>query len=443
MKLCLSGKLIAIYGNLWHQNGPWSSQLTILASNNRLSGYSYDASGNLLNDGNHTYTYDAENRVTTVDGTGASYLYDAQGRRVRKTVGGSATDYVYDIQGHVAAEVLGTGGWLRSDIYADERHVASYVAGTTIFAHGDWLGTERVRSNVSGVSCETITSLPFGDGQSDSGSCDWSNRHFTGKERDSESGLDMFGARYMGSSLGRFMTPDPLLNSGRPGSPQTWNRYAYALNNPLKIVDPTGLYNVDCGSDKTCIKAAKNLKNGLSDLQKKVDKMKDGTQKTRLENALKAMGTENDKNNVNVSFGATKGGGAGETVPVSDPQTYKESYNVTFDPSKLNGSNDYAIAGAHEGTHVDDFSTELANPNGQPLLSDFSLEYRGYQTSAYAASALGQDSLSMNYDGKSSVIWNGSWGAVDKNITNFVTKFHDKNGQPDHPETTPHNPWPN
>ena len=265
---------------------------------------------------------------------------------------------------------------------------------------------------------------------------------FTGKERDSESGLDNFGARYDSSSIGRFMTPDPLLNSGRPGSPQTWNRYSYALNNPLKITDPTGLYNVACGSDKQCIKAAKDLKNGLSDLQKKADKMKNGDQKTRLENSLKAMGTQNDGNNVNVSFGATKGGGAGETVPVSDPQTYKESYNVTLDPSKLNSSTDYAIAGAHEGTHVDDISSELANPS-LGVLSDFSLEYRGYQTSAFAASALGQDSLSMNYDGKSSVIWNGSWGAVDKNITNFVTKFHDKNGQPDHPETTPHNPWPN
>jgi RHS repeat-associated protein len=217
---------------------------------------------------------------------------------------------------------------------------------------------------------------------------------FTGKERDSESGLDNFGARYNASSMGRFMTPDPLLNSGRPGSPQTWNRYTYALNNPLKIVDPTGLYNVACGSDKQCLKAASDLKNGLSDLQKKADKMKNGDQKTRLENSLKAMGTQNDGNNVNVSFGATKGGGAGETVPVSDPQTYKESYNVTLDPSKLNGSNDYAIAGAHEGTHVDDISSELANPS-LGVLSDFSLEYRGYQTSAFAASALGRSTTRL------------------------------------------------
>src|SRR6266404_2418255 len=56
-----------------------------------------------------------------------------------------------------------------------------------------------------------------------------SNTHkFTGKERDAESNLDNFGARYDSSSLGRFMSPDPLLSSGRLGNPQTWNRYAYA-----------------------------------------------------------------------------------------------------------------------------------------------------------------------------------------------------------------------
>ena len=86
---------------------------------------------------------------------------------------------------------------------------------------------------------------------------------FTGKERDAESGLDNFGARYYASAMGRFMKPDPLLNSGRPGSPQTWNRYSYALNNPLKFVDPNGLYNAKCGDGKQCQKSAERLKKGL------------------------------------------------------------------------------------------------------------------------------------------------------------------------------------
>jgi RHS repeat-associated protein len=63
---------------------------------------------------------------------------------------------------------------------------------------------------------------------------------FTGKERDSESGLDNFGKRYFGSSLGRFMTPDPPLMDQHIADPQSWNLYSYVRNNPLSFVDPTG-----------------------------------------------------------------------------------------------------------------------------------------------------------------------------------------------------------
>ena len=63
----------------------------------------------------------------------------------------------------------------------------------------------------------------------------------TGKERDAESGNDYFGARYYASNMGRFMSPDPLGNFvADVSNPQTWNMYAYALNNPLKFTDPTG-----------------------------------------------------------------------------------------------------------------------------------------------------------------------------------------------------------
>jgi RHS repeat-associated protein len=66
---------------------------------------------------------------------------------------------------------------------------------------------------------------------------------FTGKERDTESGLDYFGARYYGSSMGRFMSPDPSgLEYADPKNPQSLNLYSYVLNNPLHYVDPTGLY---------------------------------------------------------------------------------------------------------------------------------------------------------------------------------------------------------
>ena len=68
---------------------------------------------------------------------------------------------------------------------------------------------------------------------------------FNGKERDSESGLDMFGARYYGSSLGRFMTPDWAAKPTNVpyahfGNPQSLNLYSYVQNNPTTVGDPDG-----------------------------------------------------------------------------------------------------------------------------------------------------------------------------------------------------------
>jgi RHS repeat-associated protein len=68
---------------------------------------------------------------------------------------------------------------------------------------------------------------------------------FTGKERDVESGLDYFGARYYGSALGRFTSADPkMFNSNFLVNPQKWNKYAYTINNPLRYFDPDGFEEI-------------------------------------------------------------------------------------------------------------------------------------------------------------------------------------------------------
>ena len=68
-------------------------------------------------------------------------------------------------------------------------------------------------------------------------------QQFTSKERDIETGLDYFLARYYSSTQGRFTSPDPLSApaSAHPNVPQSWNLYTYVLNNPLKLVDPDGM----------------------------------------------------------------------------------------------------------------------------------------------------------------------------------------------------------
>jgi RHS repeat-associated protein len=83
--------------------------------------------------------------------------------------------------------------------------------------------------------------------------CLWQNGiryRSSGKERDAETGLDFFGARYLSSAQGRFTSPDPLyIEMHRLADPQILNLYAYGRNNPLKFTDPTGLdVNLDCSS---------------------------------------------------------------------------------------------------------------------------------------------------------------------------------------------------
>jgi RHS repeat-associated protein len=116
-------------------------------------------------------------------------------------------------------------------------------SGLDHYRHSDWLGTERVRTDLNANLYESCTSLPFGDALNCTGSA--STLHFTGKERDSESDLDDFSARFYGSGLGRFTSPDPLgILAAKPTFPQSWNLYSYVVNNPLNLTDPTGLWCV-------------------------------------------------------------------------------------------------------------------------------------------------------------------------------------------------------
>lgn len=94
------------YGNMTCQvNGSTVGicvQYFFNTSANQISntGYVYGGTGHLINDGTHTYQYDAEGRLISVDnGTTASYVYDALGQRVEKDVGGTYSEYVFNIQG--------------------------------------------------------------------------------------------------------------------------------------------------------------------------------------------------------------------------------------------------------------------------------------------------------------------------------------------------------
>jgi RHS repeat-associated protein len=115
----------------------------------------------------------------------------------------------------------------------------------------DQLGTPRMIFDKSGSLANTKRHdyLPFGEelivGQGarttvQGYTADSVRQKFTSKERDIETGLDYFVARYFASSQGRFTSPDDFLNDTHATSPGSWNLYAYVRNNPLRYVDPLG-----------------------------------------------------------------------------------------------------------------------------------------------------------------------------------------------------------
>jgi RHS repeat-associated protein len=114
-------------------------------------------------------------------------------------------------------------------------------SSTVYYYFEDALGTSRVVTNSAGTVCSDADFYPYGRERAYSTNCDVDYK-FTGKERDDESGLDNFGARYNSSQYGRFMTPDwsddpdPVPYADFT-DPQTLNLYAYARNNPITNSD--------------------------------------------------------------------------------------------------------------------------------------------------------------------------------------------------------------
>jgi RHS repeat-associated protein len=221
-------------------------------TNNRTNIGNQDQAGNVRWDGATTYAFDAENRITnstrTVGSitTAVTYKYDGDGRRVRVEVtGGASTNFVYDAGGKLLAEY----------------NSQNYPESGTRFRIGDHLGSTRLLFDLSGNILQRFDYLPFGEELLTSsrttalkyGVASILKQRFTGQMRDAETNLDYFNARYLSPNQGRFMSADLPLIDQTEGSPQSWNLYGYARNNPLRLSDPSGrscVYN-DGDTNKT------------------------------------------------------------------------------------------------------------------------------------------------------------------------------------------------
>ncbi len=173
--------------------------------------------------------------LNPVDTPLASFTYDADGRRVRATVAGVTTVYPFD---HY--EVAGTT--VRKYYSLGGQRVAVRTDGALNYLLGDHLGSTSVSTDAAGAPSGELRYLPFGGTRYAAGVTPTSFR-FTGQREDATLGLYFFNARYYDPWLGRFIQADGLVPN--PGDPQSLNRYAYALNNPLRYTDPTG-HNPSC-----------------------------------------------------------------------------------------------------------------------------------------------------------------------------------------------------
>lgn len=182
---------------------------------------------------------DQENRITGA--AGYTYTYDADGNRVEKCNGTTGTIYWYMSPGIVAESDL-TGSLKSEYVFFDGRRTArkDYPGGAVSYYFTDHLKTAHVITDSAGTIKEDEDFYPWG-GELPFVNNDPNKYKFSDKERDAETGLDYFGARFYGNALGRFTSPDPkMISKQRMLDPQQWNMYVYARDNPVIFVDPNG-----------------------------------------------------------------------------------------------------------------------------------------------------------------------------------------------------------
>ena len=225
------------------------------ANNNRLSTIgsspvTYDAAGNLTSDGtgvgSHTYEWDAEGRVVSIDGLPgqacqatwiACYTYNALGQRAETAAGAAFYEFVSDPAGNDVGRHDRGGSFLRQYLFQGDGRFGKYQDGITYLMHWNNLGSTGTVADQMGVTTQDQLYYPWGQQRSQIGA--HTDLHFATMWQEPESGLFSTHFRRYSSNLGRWLSPDPsyedILN------PQSLNRYAYVLNHPTNSIDPLGL----------------------------------------------------------------------------------------------------------------------------------------------------------------------------------------------------------
>jgi RHS repeat-associated protein len=213
---------------------------------NQFTGVSYDTNGNVTAYGPPpaaTLGYDVANRLATVNTTNA-YAYDPANQRVYFNTAGTETLYFYGLGGKkLATYTIAPSGSQVSFTFLS-RNI--YFAGKLISAEGKAVAVDRLGSVRWNATAGNHTYYPYGAEYSATSN---DTEKYATYTRDSLTVLDYAINRHYSSAWGRFMTPDPSYASMDLRTPQSWNRYMYALGDPIAESDPSGLDEADYGDD--------------------------------------------------------------------------------------------------------------------------------------------------------------------------------------------------
>ncbi len=203
--------------------------------------YTWDANGNLLNDGQYTYRYDSANRLSAVEkgAYNASYAYNGLGDRVRQTANGVTTQYTLDLNSGLTQVLTENtpGGYGDETYLYGLARLAQVSAESTEYFAADALGSVRQLTDANADVTLQRSYTPYGEILRASGTGK-TNYGFTGESFDPQTGLAYLRARYYSAGQGRFISKDTW--AGDANLPLSYNRWAYGYDNPVRFVDPSG-----------------------------------------------------------------------------------------------------------------------------------------------------------------------------------------------------------
>ena len=352
---------------------------------NQFSG-TYDANGNLTTDGVHQYSWDAGSNLASVDGI--TKTFDALGRVVEQSNSGSYTQILYAPWGNKVALV--SGSTLQKAFVALPGGATAVYnsAGLAYYRHPDWLGSSRFSS--TSTQPTTVYSsgayAPYGESYSEAGTTD---RSFTGQDQDTESGLYDFPTRSYSPVESRWLSPDRAgVAAVDPADPQSWNRYAYVGNKPLRSVDPLG-------QDAIPVNFCDGTNCGGSD-DSTSDDSGDDSIGDDIVNAFEDIG-----NAFADCFGLCGGGGGSSTPPPPPPPKLYAQSGVLSDSAKAVQS---ALGSGSSVSVTNNPGIPSPANNGDDSLSPYALAVFSQPSLQLAANVMTDPRTYVAWAGASAVV---------------------------------------